>query len=92
VASLPPPAPGDDFMAGPRNDGKAIGSLVCGILGLFVLGVVLGSVAIGLGVSAQRNISRNPMLVKGQGMATAGIVLGIIDVVVFLLFVTIVDV
>jgi hypothetical protein len=91
MASLPPPVPNREFDLGPRNDGKAIGALVCGILGLVVFGVVLGAVAIGLGVSAQRNIRRNPLVVKGQGMATAGLVLGIVDVVVFLLFVTLVD-
>jgi ABC-type phosphate transport system permease subunit len=76
---------------GPRNEGKAIGSLVCGILGLFVFGVILGAIAIGLGVSAQRSIRRDPLMKKGNGMATAGVVLGIIDVVIFLLFVTLVD-
>lgn len=91
MASLPPPVPNRDFDLGPRNDGRAIGALVCGILGLVVFGVVLGAVAIGLGVTAQRNIRRNPLVVKGYGMATTGLVLGIIDVVVFVLFVTLVD-
>ena len=58
----------------------AIASLVCSLVGLFLWGVVLGIVAICLGLSAKNHIKifKNE---KGEGLATAGLIIGIIDVV-----------
>ena len=53
--------------------GKAIGSLVCGIIGLLVCGIVLGAVAIGLGTSDLNAGSNNTL-------AKAGRILGIVDI------------
>jgi hypothetical protein len=64
-------APGD---AG-RRDGAI--ALTCGIIGLLVLSIVLGPVAIFFGNRGRRS---------GSGTATAGFVLGIIDVVLFVLY------
>ena len=46
--AAPPPPPGFDYGAGApaTTAGKAIGALVCGIVGLLLCGVVLGLVAI----------------------------------------------
>ncbi|MER6786949.1 DUF4190 domain-containing protein [Streptomyces sp. NPDC000658] len=66
--------------AGSRTNGFAVASLCCGIVGLFLLNIVLGPLAIVFGVVARRQASvRN-----GAGMAKAGIVLGIVDVVLWL--------
>ncbi|MFE9020404.1 DUF4190 domain-containing protein [Streptomyces sp. NPDC007808] len=66
--------------SGSRTNGLAIASLCCGIVGLFILNIVLGPVAIVLGAVALRQAAvRN-----GAGMAKAGIVLGVIDVVLWL--------
>ncbi len=66
--------------SGSRTNGLAIASLCCGIVGLFILNIVLGPVAIVLGAVARRQAAvRN-----GAGMAKAGIVLGVIDVVLWL--------
>ena len=54
-------------------DGKATASLVCGIIGLFVVGLILGIIAIAQGSLAKK------MGYPG-GKATAGIVLGVIDI------------
>ena len=64
---------------------KATGSLVCGIIGLFVCGVILGPVAIWLGTTAKREIRESGGRLKGEGMATAGIVMGVIAVVAFVI-------
>jgi hypothetical protein len=69
--------------APPRNDGLAIGALVCGILaglcGLAgIAGMVLGPVAIGLGVASRRRISRAGGALRGDGLALTGLVLGVI--------------
>lgn len=52
--------------------------MVCGIVGLLLFGIILGPIAIALGAWAKSDPSQG-----GSGMATAGIVLGIIDVFAF---------
>jgi len=79
VPSLPPPPPNGDFSNSPRTDARAIASLVCGILGLLILGLVLGAVAVILGRRSRREIMEQPALMKGLGLASAGMVLGVID-------------
>lgn len=66
-------ATGQDF------SGKAIGSLVCGILSLLICGIILGPVAIVLSQQAKAGMAQSGNY-KGKGMATAGMVLGIIGV------------
>ncbi|WP_020133051.1 DUF4190 domain-containing protein [Streptomyces sp. 303MFCol5.2] len=66
--------------SGSRADGLAIASLCCGIVGLFILNIVLGPLAIVFGAAARRRAAvRN-----GAGMAQAGIILGIVDVVLWI--------
>jgi Domain of unknown function (DUF4190) len=58
----------------PRTtSGLAIGSLVCGI---FWVGGIGAAVALILGYLALRQIHREPLRLKGKGLAIAGIVLG----------------
>ncbi|MCA1702629.1 MAG: DUF4190 domain-containing protein [Actinobacteria bacterium] len=59
----------------PGRSGKAIGALVCGIGSLVILGIIVGIVAIVLGVMARKEIAAHPEK-AGSGMALAGIVLG----------------
>ncbi|HVF78110.1 MAG TPA: DUF4190 domain-containing protein [Solirubrobacteraceae bacterium] len=63
-----------------KRSGKAIGSLVCGIISLVILGVILGVVAVVLGAMARKEIKENPAL-AGDGMALAGIITGAIGAV-----------
>lgn len=65
--------------SGSRTNGLAIASLCCGIVGLFIMNIILGPLAIVLGVVARRQAGAN-----GGGMAKAGIVLGVVDVVLWL--------
>jgi len=62
------------------TSGKATASLVLGIVSLFCLGVITGILAVVFGVIAQNEIRRNPSL-TGSGLATAGIIIGIIGFV-----------
>ncbi|MDR0914823.1 MAG: zinc-ribbon domain-containing protein [Oscillospiraceae bacterium] len=62
-----------------NGDGAATGSLVCGIIGLFVAGLIMGIIAIVQGNKAKK-------LGYTGGKATAGIVLGIIDIACMVLF------
>ncbi|WSQ14473.1 DUF4190 domain-containing protein [Streptomyces sp. NBC_01231] len=62
-----------------RTNGLAVASLICGIIGLLFFNMVLGPVAIVLGAVGLRQAGAK----GGAGMAKAGIVLGILDLVVF---------
>jgi len=68
-----------------ETSGLAIASLVLGILGFTPLLLVLGSVlAVIFGRSARKKIKKNPSI-RGEGMATAGIILGNIGIITGLL-------
>jgi hypothetical protein len=59
------------------TSGMAIASLVMGLLWVYWIGSIL---AICLGYAARREIRNNAGRIEGQGMATAGIVLGWIGI------------
>lgn len=63
-----------------RTNGLAIASLCCGIVGLFILNIVLGPLAIVFGAVARRQAA----VKSGAGMAKAGLILGVVDVVLWL--------
>lgn len=65
----------------PKTSGLAIASLVLSLLWIYGLGSVL---AIVFAAVAKKNIRESNGWVTGNGMATAGLVLGIIGVVVML--------
>lgn len=71
-APPPPPYPG----AAQKQNGLAIGSLVCGILSVCCLGFLTGIPAIILGFIAINKEKANPEQYGGKGMAIAGIALG----------------
>lgn len=73
----------------PQTSSKATTSLVLGILGLALCGL-LGIAAIIIGRQAQEEIARSGGALSGEGLAKAGIILGWVEValmVVGLLFV-----
>lgn len=59
------------------TSGMAIASLVMGLLWMYWIGSIL---ALCLGYAARREIRNNGGRIEGQGMATAGIVLGWIGI------------
>lgn len=61
-----------------KTNGLAIASMVCGIVGVFIANLWLGIIALSLGIVAKNKLKIFPEQ-KGKGMATAGIVLGIVD-------------
>ena len=66
----------------PRRSGKALASLVCGLLGLFLIPLVMPVAAIVLGRVAQREMREARGTLAGWGMAQAGIVMGWIGVAI----------
>jgi hypothetical protein len=63
-----------------RTEGRAIAALVLGILGFVAFPVAPSVLAIWLGMSAKRRIQADPSL-TGEGLATAGVILGIVELV-----------
>ncbi len=61
-----------------RTDGLAIASLICGIVGLFFLGILLGPLAIIFGAISLNKMAKNPGMYSGKGMAIAGLVIGVV--------------
>ena len=62
----------------------AVAALVCGIIGIVIYctGLILGIIAITQAKKAKEHIAMNPQLYGGGGMATAGMVLGIIATII----------
>jgi mannose/fructose/N-acetylgalactosamine-specific phosphotransferase system component IIC len=72
-----------------RTSGYAIASLILGIAGFFVFPIVPSILAVVFGQKAREELRREPTL-GGDGLATAGIVLGWVGialVAIVLLFV-----
>jgi len=67
----------------PRTDGKAVASLIFGIVAvltvIFLIGIVLGIPAIILGHISHSNIKKSMGKLKGAGIALAGMIMGYIS-------------
>lgn len=77
---VPPPVPVNyTFRTGTLD--TAVASFVCGLLGFCMpfIGTIMGIVAIVLGAGARRRIRESSGRLRGDGLATAGIVLGVIS-------------
>jgi hypothetical protein len=76
----------DGLYHGPKTNAPgAVQSLVCGLIGLVFCQIILGPVAIAKASAAKKAMASDPTL-GGDGLATAGMVLGIVDLVVFVLY------
>ena len=96
-ASAPPPPPPlpsppwqhEPPVSGVATNGQAVAALVLGIVGVVLfwtiwLGVILGTLAVVFGTLGR---SKGKQGASNQGLATAGIVLGIVAIVASVLFV-----
>jgi len=66
--------------AGQETDGKAVGSLILGILAIFPFGFLAGIPAVVLGHLSKSTIAKSMGRLKGEGMATAGLIMGYFSV------------
>jgi hypothetical protein len=80
---------GGGYGAEPKNSGKAIASLVTGLVGLlticcgfFVISSVVGIV---MGILARKDIRQSGGQLKGEGMAMAGLITGAVGVALLIL-------
>jgi len=83
MENLPPVQP-SAFV--PQTSTMAIVSLVMGILSWFLLPVIGGILAIITGYISRKEIKNTPGQFTGDGMAIAGMVLGITNIVFVVLF------
>ena len=74
----------------PATSGKAIASLVCGIIGIFVVGIVLGPIAICLATAAKNEIKARPNELKGECVATGGLVTGIVGFILSIIWILVI--
>jgi general secretion pathway protein G len=72
----------------PSTSGHAIGSLVCGILSLFSLGIT-GFIGVVLGHISLSKIKKSSGTIGGHGLALAGLITSYIGIVIFLIVVVI---
>lgn len=81
------PAFGQQYMHPEAEEARsrARTSMILGIVGLFCMSVVLGPVALTLGIKSRATLQRYGIQ-DGQGMAMAGIVMGTVDIVLFILY------
>ena len=83
----PPGAPGGYGQAPAQNSPLAIVSLVLGIVGFLCCGLFLFSVgALITGFLARKQIAESQGRLKGAGMATAGLILGAVAIVVGIIY------
>jgi phage FluMu protein Com len=61
-------------------------SLICGLIGLLCLGIILGPIAILLGINGLKKAKRNPRM-GGDSAARAGIILGVVDIIVSIVWI-----
>jgi len=86
----PPEPPGPSIRAIGVNvptNGMAVASLILGIAGLTVVPTIGSVLALILGYMAKRDIRQRPTETTGEGLATAGVVMGWIGVVLTVLVV-----
>jgi|GEM_PF-3324535 len=71
-----------------KTSGLAVTSLILAILGIFIIPIILSSVAILAGWAAMASIDRNPGM-AGKGIAIGGIVLGFVGLIIGILAVVV---
>jgi type IV pilus assembly protein PilA len=82
AGSVPPPpslAPTTPTDPNAPTDGKAVASLILGILGMTFLSILAGIPAVILGHMSRANIKRSMGKLKGEGLALAGLIMGYIS-------------
>src|SRR5262249_16151894 len=81
------PGAAQPYQVVPPTDGKALASMIFGIVGMLCFWGVLGIPAVILGHLGKSSISKSMGRLKGEGMATAGLVLGYLNIALGILVV-----
>jgi len=70
----------------PRPSALAISALVLGIAGVFCAGFICGPLAVVFGFLGRRDIRQSNGWITGDGIALAGIILGVIGTIIWIPF------
>ena len=81
------PGAAQPYQVAPPTDGKALASMIFGIVGMLCFWGVLGIPAVILGHLGKSSISKSMGRLKGEGMATAGLVMGYLNIALGILIV-----
>jgi len=73
-----------------KIEGLSLAGFIAGIVGLIVAGIPLGAVAIILSAVGLFKIKNNPGKYMGKGLAIAGLIVGIVDIVAIIILLAIV--
>lgn len=84
------PGYGYGYAGPPQTDSGARNSLILAIVGIFICGILLGPAAIVEGVKARKRIRLSNGRLTGDGLAIAGIVIGILTLTVTAIYLVIV--
>jgi hypothetical protein len=87
MPAVPAYPPQPIYVQRPATNGKAVASLVLGILCLYGIGSILALI---FGFIARKEIDASGGSQSGRGMATAGIVLGFIGIGIMLLLIALI--
>jgi hypothetical protein len=75
------PAPSMGGTAPKKTEGMALAGFIGSLVGLFIMGIPLGIMAIVFGFVSLGKIDRHPERYKGRGFAIASIIIGAVDVI-----------
>jgi hypothetical protein len=64
-----------------KMDGLAVAGFVCSIVGLFVAGILLGSLGVIFSLVAMKRIKKAEGTRRGGGLAIAGFIIGLIAII-----------
>ncbi|NEN24179.1 DUF4190 domain-containing protein [Cryomorpha ignava] len=73
-----------DYYSARRLSTVSLLSFIFGVLSLFILGIPFGIAAVVLGIIGIVQVEKNRDIYKGQGFAIAGLIIGLISVVILL--------
>jgi len=69
----------------PKTNGLALAGFICSLAGLFIFGFILGALAIIFSAIGLGKINKDSSKWKGKEFAIAGLVIGIVDIVAWLI-------
>ena len=72
---------------GSSMNGLALAGFICSIVGLVLFGFILGAVAVVLSAIGLHKIKQDPINWDGKGLAIAGIIIGFLDIIGWLIFI-----
>lgn len=74
-----------------KTHGLAIASMICGIAGVLIFGLILGTAGLAMGLFSLDAIKKSGGALQGKGMAIAGIVTGGVGIVGHIIWLILLD-